>query len=91
MKNTNIVYLKEHVEPDSTEFKAHGVTVRINADRTVDIVGAKGMKCESEQMNFVADNINMEAKKHMVLKSRRIDLNPHSDQIDFPFRHREID
>lgn len=62
--------------PTEEVISAYGVTVRINPDGSVDVSGATQMRFEAEDMDFKAQNINMEAEKHMVLKSARIDLNP---------------
>jgi hypothetical protein len=67
--------------PPEEVVSAYGVTVRINPDGTVDVSGAKQMRFEAEDMDFKAQNINMEAEQHMVLKSKRIDLNPSDDPI----------
>lgn len=69
-----------HFYDDMNTYTAHGVTVRINSNGTVDIFGAKEMNFASESMNFEAKNIRMEADVHMVLKSKRIDLNPSEEQ-----------
>ena len=69
-----------YFQGDQDIYTRHGVSVRINPDGTVDIFGAKSMNFASESMNFEAKNIRMEADVHMVLKSKRIDLNPSEDQ-----------
>jgi hypothetical protein len=72
MSKSNLRYLL----PPAEVLTAYGVSVRINPDGTVDVSGAKEMRFEADDMDFKAQNINIEAKKHMVLKSERIDLNP---------------
>jgi hypothetical protein len=65
-----------YLSPPEEVISAYGVTVHIHPDGSVDVTGAKQMRFEAEDMDFKAQNINMEAEKHMVLKSKRIDLNP---------------
>jgi aspartyl-tRNA synthetase len=74
MPKSNLRYLV----PSKEVLSAYGVTVTINPDGTVDVVGAKEMRFESEKMNFNADNIEIHAKEKLVLKGDdSIHLNPH--------------
>lgn len=70
--------------PSEDVISAYGVTVRINPDSTVDIFGAKEMRFDSDSLDFKAKNIQMEAEEHMVLKSKRIDLNPQNNTTFLP-------
>lgn len=74
---------------------AHGVTVSIDPDGTVKIIGARTIDFVSEEINFFSKNINFDAtesmninvdgtvyvgsSQHIINQAPRIDLNPYCD------------
>ena len=70
----------------------NGVTIKIDADRTLTIEGQKSikMKCSGD-IDFDAKNISMRAKenvyigsgKYLVQQAPRIDLNPESGRSGY--------
>lgn len=81
--------------PTSVIYEAFGVKIKVNKNGTVEVSNAKKISFESDDLNFKAKNINLDATKsfnlnvkgtayigssdHIIQQAPRIDFNPYCD------------